>query len=305
MDTKSLMAFKAVYEAGSITKAAAQLYITQQGMSRTIAKLEAEVGHPLFERTTHGVEPTAYARVLYRKAEKLTKLLDSVVEEADKDAGRTTLDVASVSGVLLYTGLDFIGDFEREHPRIDLQLEETNDRRVAELLESGVADIGMMAGPVDRGRWEALPFSRHRHVLVVNEKNPLAVKEHIEIRDLEGQIVTLLSRDYTPYSNNLRRFAEAGVQPARLIEYAEGNAGLQLAASNQAVCIFTDYAARALPLVNVVVRPLGDKSCSWDVFLVWKKGIVLSEEARSFRTFALGWIDSHRKELFSWEYSVY
>lgn len=305
MDTKSLMAFKAVYEAGSITKAAAQLYITQQGLSRTIAKLEAEVGHPLFERTTHGVEPTAYARALYRKAEKLTKLLDSVVEEADADEGRTVLDVASVTGVLLYTGLGLIDDFERTHPGIELRVEEATDRRVAELLEAGAVDVGLMAGPIDRGRWDAVAFSRHRHVLVVNEWNPLAVKERIDLRDLEDQVVTLLGRDYAPHGNIVRRLSEAGVQPARLVEHAEGNTGLQLAASNQAVCVSTDYAAFAMPLAGTVIRPLGDESCSWDIFIVSRKGAVLGEEARAFLEFAPAWVRDHRESLFVWEHSSF
>lgn len=305
MDTKSLAAFKAVYEAGSITKAAQRLYITQQGMSRTIAKLETELGTSLFERTTHGVDPTAYARALYRKAEKLTKLLDSVAQEADEDADRTTLDVASVTGALLYTGLGLIDDFEREHPDIDLRIEEASDRRVSELMISGAAEVGLMAGPVDRGQWDAVLFSRHRHVLVISEQNPLAAQEHVEISDLEGQVVTLLGRDYAPYENNVRRIAEAGVRPARLVEHAEGNTGLQLAASNQAVCISTDYAAYATPPVGAVVRPLGDESCSWDVFLVSGKGVVLSEEAQAFCDFAPSWVQAHRDTLFTWDYSVF
>lgn len=304
MDTKNLKAFKTVYETGSITKAAAQLYITQQGLSRIIAKLEAELGQSLFERTTHGVEPTVYAQALYRKAGKLTALLESVLDEATAESDRTQLNVASVTGVLLYTGLGLIEDFECAYPDIELRIDEMSDKRVADQLREGSADIGLMAGPVDRALWEAVLFSRHRHVIVMAENDPLASREIVSVADLDQRVVTLLGRDYTPYANNLRRFAEAGIQPERLVEHAEGNTGLQLAASGQALCICTDYAAFATPLANTVVRPFGDKECSWDVFVVWPRGVELNKPAAAFREFAPTWVRNHHNTLFSWEYST-
>ena len=49
MDLKSLRAFKKVCETGSISKAADALYITQPGLSKSMARLEAECGHQLFD----------------------------------------------------------------------------------------------------------------------------------------------------------------------------------------------------------------------------------------------------------------
>ena len=47
MDTKRLAAFKAVFDMGSMAKAAEALFITPQGLSKSIAQLEAELGGTL------------------------------------------------------------------------------------------------------------------------------------------------------------------------------------------------------------------------------------------------------------------
>lgn len=304
MDTKDLRAFKAVYELGSITKAAADLYITQQGLSKTIAKLETELGKTLFTRTHQGVVPTDYACALYAKATKLTTLLESIESDAEALSEHSALPVASVTGVILYLGLAFIDDFEETFPTIDLEIEEGSDRRIAELLNSGAADIGFLAGPVDRAKFDATLFSRHRHVLVANKADPLATKPFVSYGDLTGKTIALLGRDYSPFENNVRRFSQAGVLPKKLVEVAEGNTGIQLAATGQAVFVSTDYAASAALSSEIAIVPFEDDDCSWDIYLVSKKDAALSEDAQSFRTFALEWIASNQSKLFLWEHSL-
>ena len=51
MDTKEIRSFRLVYEERSINKAAEQLFITPQGLSRIIHNLEEELQITLFERT--------------------------------------------------------------------------------------------------------------------------------------------------------------------------------------------------------------------------------------------------------------
>lgn len=57
MELHDLRSFVAVYQAGSITRAAACAHITRQAMSKSLEHLEAELG-PLFERRHEGVSPT-------------------------------------------------------------------------------------------------------------------------------------------------------------------------------------------------------------------------------------------------------
>lgn len=299
MDLKSLRAFKKVYETGSISRAADVLYITQPGLSKAIGRLEAECGHQLFERTPKGVVPTVYARALYSRVDQLLALMAEIEADALNMERSRKLTVASTIGVLLYVGMAFASGFEEVFPEIELFVEEGSDKRVEEWLSSGSVEIGFLAGPVDRARYDAWPFSRHRHVLDVSKNDPLADREFVEHRDLDGRVVALLSRDYRPYENNVRWLAEAGSVPRQLIEVVEGFTGSQLVASGKAVSITTDYSSQMRAAQGVVAVPFKNPEHSYDVYLVKRRGVPLSSDAEAFRVFALDWIAAHHGELFS------
>ena len=58
MDTKDLRCFRLVYEERSINQAARHLFITPQGLSRIISRLESELHTCIFKRTSSGMIPT-------------------------------------------------------------------------------------------------------------------------------------------------------------------------------------------------------------------------------------------------------
>ncbi len=66
MDLKQIQYFIALFEDGSVTRAAKRLNIVQPALSMQIAKLEDELKQTLFERGAHGMTPTAAGRLMYR-----------------------------------------------------------------------------------------------------------------------------------------------------------------------------------------------------------------------------------------------
>lgn len=65
MELRQIEFFLQLYKDRNVTVASQNLYISQQGMSKSIANLEKEVGFPLFKRSVSGVEPTTEARELH------------------------------------------------------------------------------------------------------------------------------------------------------------------------------------------------------------------------------------------------
>ena len=107
METKGLEYFISVYDCGSIMTAAEKLFISPQGLSKAIGKLEGEVCHELFVRSNRGVVPTDFARRLYPVAHRIVALVGSIA--AGGGAGEEpgvpeTLNVVSASGYLLTLG---------------------------------------------------------------------------------------------------------------------------------------------------------------------------------------------------------
>lgn len=71
MDIEHLSMFCEIYRLRSVSRAAQRLFMSQQALSRQLKNWEAELGVPLFSRTTAGVEPTADADVLYEVSQDI------------------------------------------------------------------------------------------------------------------------------------------------------------------------------------------------------------------------------------------
>ncbi|WP_050184520.1 LysR family transcriptional regulator [Domibacillus robiginosus] len=303
MDSKDLKAFLAVYDYKSITKAAKSLYMTSQGLSQLIKKLEQELEIKLFYRTTRGVDPTPYGDVFYEKAEGMLKDLASI-KNLVKEKGaerKKVLSVASTYGVLAYLTVDFLVDFRNIYPDIDLDFQEMTDDIVEESIWSEKMDVGFLAGPIDVLKFDADPFTSHKHCLVIHEDHPLAAKDYIDYVDLENEPIALIGRAFRPYYNNMNRFLKRGVKPNILTETSEIGLTHQVAHANKGVGLSVDFCAYSNPYSNTVIRPFLDfEECTWDTYLILKRGKLVSKEAEIFQRFALNWLERNRSRLFKW-----
>lgn len=82
MNLKRLQAFRAVFEAGSVTHAAQRLHTTQPAVSRLISDLEVALGLALFVRERRRLVPTLEGQIFYREAERALAAVDQIVDIA-------------------------------------------------------------------------------------------------------------------------------------------------------------------------------------------------------------------------------
>ena len=95
MELRQIEFFLQLYKDRNVTVASQNLYISQQGMSKSIANLEKEIGFPLFKRSVSGVEPTVEARELHiyfrTVMESYTALWKKVRELKRKEEGTLSI----------------------------------------------------------------------------------------------------------------------------------------------------------------------------------------------------------------------
>lgn len=90
MQFKQLQHFEALYRLRSFVRAAEQHAVTQSALSRSLQKLESELGQRLFDRTTHAVQPTDAAEGLIQSARDVIDAMLAFEEEAERLRGGTT-----------------------------------------------------------------------------------------------------------------------------------------------------------------------------------------------------------------------
>ena len=144
----------------SFTKAASNLYISQQGVSKSIKTLEDELGVSLFLRTNSSISLTNYGVILQRYAEDLvnnyTKVLTEINTEKNRDRNGITLGFPN--GIANYFPAEIFETYLKSHPNVRISIREYADTEVDEALVRGDIDIGFCVVPVDKEKLNmALP----------------------------------------------------------------------------------------------------------------------------------------------------
>lgn len=144
LDLFQLETFVAVAEEKSFSRAAGRLHRTQPSVSQVIAKLEAELGETLVERSAGSL--TDAGKVLLEYAHKMLNLR--------KDAGaalvdlrslhRGRLDLAANEYTCLYL-LPVLDAFRREHPRIKVAVQRSLASRIADEVLSHTVELGVVS----------------------------------------------------------------------------------------------------------------------------------------------------------------
>ena len=300
MDTRRLAAFKAAYEMGSMAKAAEALFISPQGLSKSISQLEAELGGALFERTNRGVEPTAFARSVYPKAVKIVELASSM--EGGQGTGAGVLSVATVGGGIAYLGRGFVEEFERQHPGLSLRVREGNDAQVRELVSSGEAACGFTAGPVDHEPFSTSLFARHPHCLVVRADDPLAARPYADLSMLTGRRVALMGPGNAPFAYIPQRMAREGVEPAEVVGVVEMATALFMVAEegSDTVAVTVDFAIPPGSRRDLVALPFSDTDFTWDEHFITSARCTPDARCEALRRHARDWFCRNEARAFPW-----
>ncbi|MFK0691256.1 LysR family transcriptional regulator [Mesorhizobium sp. IMUNJ 23033] len=93
IEVRLLRSFVAIYERGSLSRAAEKLACTQAAMSMRLKILETEVGGPLFIRHHHRIEPTSKGSELYAKALGVLAAYDEMISTTRSQRPRTKVRI--------------------------------------------------------------------------------------------------------------------------------------------------------------------------------------------------------------------
>ena len=145
LSSRQLQAVLALARYRSFVAAASSLKISQPALTRTIKLIEAELGVPLFSRSTRQVTVTDAGKEFAALAERLLNDLrigaENVREMAAHPRGQIAVaSVISLAGVVL-PGL--IADYSRRFPGIELHLREGLHNMVTDEIRNGLADFGI------------------------------------------------------------------------------------------------------------------------------------------------------------------
>src|SRR5512132_4167614 len=171
-----LRAFVAVARAGSVSRAADELFVTQPSVSAAVSALAGELGVELTERAGRNVRLTDAGDAFLPFAVDLLGLLEQGRRAALEavEQRRRSLRIAAVTTAGEHVVPALLGEFTARHPEIDVTLEVANRARVFGLVLDREADVGIGGRPPDEARLVGRPFLENPIVLVTAPDDALA-----------------------------------------------------------------------------------------------------------------------------------
>jgi DNA-binding transcriptional LysR family regulator len=291
MDLLQLRYFQTVARYEHVTQAARELAIAQPSLSQTIARLEEELGVPLFDREGRQIRLNQFGRAFLRHVERIfTELEDGRRELADLaglEQGRVALSIFSTPLLA-----DLLSAFRAEYPRVSFRLllqHTSSTREIEQQLERGEADLCITMAPIERSDITWLPLFTEELYLLVPLGHPLVARQRIELREVAqdtfiglepGTIMRDLTDSFCRQAGFLPLVAFEGDDPSTISGLVGAGLGVGFI-SALSWAYYQTYNARARAACLQIAEP----RCQRTIGLAWHKTHYLSHAARAFRSF--------------------
>lgn len=267
MEIRHLRYFAAVARHLSFTAAADSLGVAQPPLSQQIKDLEAEIGAPLFDRTTRRVALTRAGEDFLKQALAILERAESAVQRARAIGAGTAgiLNVGLTGSVLTGPLGRAIQQFALNYPDVDLRIHEMSPDRQIAALKSGQTDVSFLRCPPQDADIVSVP-AWAEPVCVVLPKGHTLATEKITLTDLRHESFVFLRLDDSLFAKYLWQCCfEAGFAPRITHQAIESASLVSLVAAGLGVAIIPAFVGR-LAHQDVLYRPLAAPPILADVY---------------------------------------
>jgi LysR family transcriptional regulator, hydrogen peroxide-inducible genes activator len=213
VEIEQLRHFVRVAEVETITGAATLIGLSQSALSRSIARLEEELGRPLFERQTRRVTLTDTGRLLLDRAQTILAMVDDLKAEIGDDGQSGKLRIAAIPTIAPYYLPERLRSFHRLYPRARSMVVEDTTERLLKMIADGEVDLAIAALPISAKYVQVEPLFEEELLLATSREHPLAKKKTVSVADIAGLPFVLLGEAHCLSENVLSFCIQKSFQP--------------------------------------------------------------------------------------------
>ncbi len=286
MDIKQLQYFYTLCHRKNISITAGMHYISQQGLSASIKKLESELGISLFTRDGHGTYPNEYARQLLPHVKNLLESYEEIQEISKNSKAKISGTVEVFADLML---LDYIPQgtearLNETFPNLTYHIYNTDDKSAMEAILKEKADLAIISGPVDKRVFQSTELHRFPYVAVINRQDSLYTKDALCLKDLIGHQIILPSQETNMHTNICQKCKEQNIEPD--IKFLASNIQhlMYLCDSTEpAVGIISAFYCNSILPQDFKIIPIEEADLYFTIEIISAKSRPLSQAAVCFR----------------------
>ena len=219
LDTARLEAFVEVARAGSISKAAEALFVTQPALTARLQALERSLGSDLLVRGRHGSRLSEAGKALLPHAERALVALRAgrtAVEEV-RSGGAGRLTIGAAPAVSTYVLPAMLHRFQAKHPRVRLVVRSGHSEEILQMVLRDEVEIGLMR-PIQHPDVTATLLYEDELTLVVHRGHRFAAAGHVRMAELASEHLILFDRSSSYHELTSAIVRQAGISPRGRLE---------------------------------------------------------------------------------------
>lgn len=290
MDFKQYQYVLKVAELQNMTKAAGALYISQPSLSHFIAKVEEELGTPIFNRTTTPLTLTLAGEKYVETAKMILALNDRLKQEvsdiASEKKGVITVGMSHARAAFFLPYV--MPEFKQKYPGVHIRTVEVRSDLVEEYVAKGQCDLGVLPFPLS-GKNELDQEVVCEEELVLVSGKPLKEekfadgKPYVDLSECGDYPFALLKKGHGIRTAVEVLFMEHGIRPSSIFETTSNETAYRLSTVGMGLSIVPET---TVILSHAVERPflysLSPEGVRWEIGAIYRKKELLTMAQREF-----------------------
>lgn len=284
MDGNLLRAFLETADAGSVSRAARQLGLSQPSLTVQIRRLEEQLGTRLFRRHGRGVAPTDAGKALYPRARRILDEMRATADIVRREGadGGDSLRVGAIPTVAPYVLPDAMRRMRARRAAVRMELREDYSAVLAKLLLDGALDVVIAALPYQFEQLDTEVLGTDPLVVAVPASHPASRAGRITLAQLRGApAVTLdpahcLGEQVAGFCSSQQALSSVVCRSAQLATV------LELVGAGVGLSIVPVIAASRHNTPQCAYVPLAEHTLEREIVAVWRRAVPRSPSAEEF-----------------------
>jgi len=257
LEIRHLRLVAEIADAGSMTKAAERLHLTQSALSHQLRDIEGRFDTAFFTRVGRRMVLSAAGRRVLETARRVIADVARAEEDIRRLAGHADGSIRICTQC--YTGYHWLGallpSFQRKHPRVSVHIAADATGRPVEALLEGRIDVAILIDPPPDKRLRVRPLFMDEMVAIVAPGHPLAKRRWIAPGELAREHLIVYSSDPSDSFVYQKVLIPNGLTPARVSFIMLTEAMIELARAGVGVAVLPRWSAERA-IASGAVTPL-------------------------------------------------
>lgn len=272
MELQQIRYFISLSQEKHFNRAAKRMHVTQPTLSQQIKKMEEEIGSPLFERSSQGVNLTPAGEQLLPHAIAMIDELERGITKIQEESGEITgtIRLAAIPTMAPYIFPPLIREIKHKAPDLKLQIFEETTSVSLDFMQQGKIDLGILSPPINEAGIVARTLGEEVFYVACAKSHPFAKKKHIKMSELKKEQMLILQEGHC-FSDQALDYCKRSRHDDQVIFQGSSlTSVLNLAESGEGITLVPKMAIQPKMYPNLKFIPFANPAPKREIGVIWR-----------------------------------